>query len=150
NWAPTQKEILAFWNEHYGTRYSPGSYDMVLQDDLPYLLNSHLAMSNRPAGSRDPTGGYSVATEAADVIRKFGSTDWNESVTLFCQRYGRLADRMERPREVENVPARFEGFTPQYSPGPHGQHLKAIVEVFLEKHARASPTSQGAEVLLFE
>jgi hypothetical protein len=146
-WAPTQKDFLKFWNLHYGTNYSMGSYDDVLRADLVYFKNAQLVVANTPPGSHSPTGGYSIVSEAADLLRTFGTDPgWPAKARKFADSHGgQLKVLMEKPRRTKLVGATFtEDFTPSYAPGEHGLLLKAIVEEFLPRHAK------GAEIVLFE
>lgn len=146
-WVLTQKGFLRFWNDHYNTSYSMGSYDDVLREDLAYLLIAQLVVPNRPPGSHDPTGGYSIARDAADVVRGFGTDpEWDRKAREFADKHGgQLSVRLERPRRTRTVPPTFtNSFSPSYSTGEHGRLIKAVVEDFLPRHAK------GAEVVLFE
>jgi len=42
DWALSTREIISFWNEHYGEKMSSGSYDDVRRKDLIYLVEAGL------------------------------------------------------------------------------------------------------------
>lgn len=51
------REMIEFWNEHYGENLSRGSYDDVRRRDLVYLVHSNLVVQsagNPEASTNDP------------------------------------------------------------------------------------------------
>ena len=141
----TTREIIRFWNTHYGENLADASYDDVRRKDLIILEEANLVMrsaANPAADTNDGTRGYALPEEALKLIRSYGSESWEEQLLLFRQSAGVLADRLSKAREFRMVPVRLpSGEMFNLSPGPHNQIQKAIIEDFLPRF------SKGAEVL---
>ena len=141
----TTREIIRFWNTHYGENLADASYDDVRRRDLIVLEEASLVVrsaADPAADTNDGTRGYAIPVESLALIRSFGSDDWEEQLRVFRQNAGALADRLSKAREFRMVPVRLpNGQTYNLSPGPHNQIQKAIIEEFLPRF------SKGAEVL---
>ncbi|MBZ8180465.1 DNA (cytosine-5-)-methyltransferase [Oscillatoria salina] len=87
SWALTSREIINFWNTYYlealGKPLSSGSYDDVRRKDLALLVPSGLVLrsvANPNAATNDPTRRYAIAADAKNVVRQFGTFEWEETV----------------------------------------------------------------------
>ena len=141
----TTREIIRFWNEHYGEKLADSSYDDVRRRDLRVLVEAQLvapSAADPAADTNDGTRGYAIPNESLDLIRSYGRADWEEQLLQFRQNFGALADRLSKAREFRMVPVTLpNGQTFNLSPGPHNQIQKAIIEEFLPRF------SNGAQVL---
>ena len=141
----TTREIIRFWNAHYGERIADSSYDDVRRRDLVILVEAQLvtaSAANLAADTNDGTRGYAIPEETLALIRSYGSDGWEEQLRHFRQNAGVLADRLSKAREFKMVPVKLpNGETYNLSPGPHNKIQKAIIEEFLPRF------SKGAEVL---
>ena len=141
----TTREIIRFWNTHYGESLADSSYDDVRRRDLAILVEANLVQpsaADPTADTNDGTRGYAFPKESLDLLRSYGSDGWEEQLLLFRQNAGVLADRLSKAREFRMVPVRLpSGETYNLSPGPHNEIQKAIIEQFLPRF------SKGAEVL---
>ena len=141
----TTREIIRFWNEHYGERLADSSYDDVRRKDLAVLVAAKVVLpsaADPTADTNDGTRGYALSEEGLELIRSYGSDSWEEQLRLFRQNAGVLADRLSKARTFKMIPVKLpSGHTYNLSPGPHKQIQKAIIEEFLPRF------SKGAEVL---
>ena len=141
----TTREIIRFWNAHYGESLADSSYDDVRRKDLAILVEAKLVLpsaADPTADTNDGTRGYAISKESLELIRSYGSNGWEEQLRLFRQNAGVLADRLSKAREFKMVPVKLPGGQAyNLSPGPHNQIQKAIIEEFLPRF------SKGAEVL---
>ena len=141
----TTREIIRFWNEHYGERLADSSYDDVRRKDLAVLVAAKVVLpsaADPTADTNDGTRGYALSPEGLELIRSYGSDSWEEQLRLFRQNAGVLADRLSKARTFKIIPVKLpSGHTYNLSPGPHNQIQKAIIEEFLPRF------SKGAEVL---
>ena len=141
----TTREIIRFWNEHYGERLADSSYDDVRRKDLAVLVAAKMVLpsaADPTADTNDGTRGYALSEEGLELIRSYGSDSWEEQLRLFRQNAGVLADRLSKARTFKMIPVKLpSGHTYNLSPGPHNQIQKAIIEEFLPRF------SKGAEVL---
>jgi hypothetical protein len=145
SWALTTREIIKFWNEHYGERLSSGSYDDVRRKDLVILVEADLVLrsAGKPnASTNNPQRRYAISPDAKNLLRRFGTNKWQSEVEKYINRFGRLADQMERRRQQVKIPVQLpNGKALHLSAGPHNQIQKAIIEEFLPRFV------PGAEVL---
>ena len=141
----TTREIIRFWNAHYGEKLADSSYDDVRRKDLAILVEANLVQpsaADPAADTNDGTRGYALPKESLDLLRSYGSDRWEDALLLFRQNAGALADRLSKAREFNMVPVKLpSGQTYNLSPGPHNRIQKAIIEEFLSRF------SKGAEVL---
>lgn len=141
----TTREIIRFWNAHYGESLADSSYDDVRRRDLAILVEANLALpsaADPAADTNDGTRGYALPKESLDLLRSYGSDRWESELLLFRQNAGELADRLSKARVFNMVPVKLPtGQTYTLSPGPHNEIQKAIIEEFLPRF------SKGAEIL---
>ena len=141
----TTREIIRFWNAHYGESLADSSYDDIRRKDLAILVEAKLVLpsaADPTADTNDGTRGYAISKESLELIRSYGSNGWEEQLRLFRQNAGVLADRLSKAREFKMVPVKLPGGQAyNLSPGPHNQIQKAIIEEFRPRF------SKGAEVL---
>ena len=141
----TTREIIRFWNEHYGERLADSSYDDVRRKDLAVIVAAKMVLpsaADPTADTNDGTRGYALSPEGLELIRSYGSDSWEEQLRLFRQNAGVLADRLSKARTFKMIPVKLpSGHTYNLSPGPHNRIQKAIIEEFLPRF------SKGAEVL---
>ncbi len=141
------RDIITFWNEHYGEKVSSGSYDDVRRQELIVLVEAQIVLrsaNKHSANQNDPTRGYAVSEEAVQVLRSFGTEEWQAAVATFRGRFGILKDRLERVRRQNKIPVRLpSGISITLDPGEHNEIQKAIVEDFLARFV----DDPGAEVL---
>ena len=141
----TTRDIIRFWNTHYGESIADSSYDDVRRKDLAYLVEAGVverSAADPAADTNDGTRGYAIQKEALALIRSYGSDNWEELLLLFRQNAGVFTDRISKKREFKMVPVTLpNGHIFNLSPGPHNQIQKAIIELFLPRF------SKGAQVL---
>jgi type II restriction enzyme len=145
SWALATREIIKFWNENYGENVSSGSYDDVRRKDLLYLVESQIVLNHagKPkADINDPSRRYAVNVEAKDILRKFGTPEWQTYVEIFKSKAGSLKEKLALDREQNKVPVSMpDGKVLKFSSGLHNELQKAIIEEFLPRFA------PGADVL---
>ena len=141
----TTREIIRFWNSHYGQNIADSSYDDVRRKDLLILVESGLVVrsaADPAADINDGTRGYAIPNEALALIRSYGSEGWEDQLLSFRQNVGILTDRLSKARDFKMVPVTLpDGRTYKLSPGPHNQIQKSVIEDFLPRFSR------GAQVL---
>ena len=94
------------------------------------------------ADTNDGTRGYAIREEALELVRSYGTADWEDQLLLFRQKFGQLKDRLSKDRQFKMVPVTLpNGQVINLSPGPHNEIQKAIIEEFLPRF------SKGAELL---
>jgi len=138
----TTRGIIAFLNEYYGQDISMGSYDDIRRLDLVHLVEAGIVLKSEKSVINDPTRGYTINPEASRVLREYGQPSWNDAVSEYTEKYGKLKDRLERPRYFNKISAKVnDGTEILLDESPHNQIQKAIVEEFLPRFV------PGAEIL---
>jgi type II restriction enzyme len=132
------REIISFWNEHYGENLSSGSYDDVRRKDLVWLVEAGIVLESAkyPDASRnDPTRKYAVAPIARDILQRYGLEGWSDAVALFRKNAGDLKTKLDRQRTLASIPVTLpDGSTFELSPGPHNKLQQAIIQEFLPRY----------------
>ncbi len=135
----TSREIIKFWNKHYGQDIADSSYDDVRDLDLIYLVEAAIALpsAGRPdANPNNPTRRYAVTPPAGAMLVQFGKRGWAKAVAKFKKKAGVLRDRLSRNRQRNKLPVTLpDGTLLQLRPGVHNEIQKAIVEEFLPRFA---------------
>lgn len=139
------REIIDFWNTHYGQKVSSGSYDDVRRKDLIWLVEANIvlkAANNPDASTNDPTRKYAIAPDAREILQLYGQDGWKDAVNRFKAKVGDLKAKFERARSKVMLPVTLpDDSTIELSPGPHNEIQKAIIEEFLPRYGF------GAELL---
>ena len=138
----TTREIIRFWNKYYGENIADSSYDDVRRKDLIYLVESGFvarSAADPTADVNDGTRGYSLTTEALELLHSYGSLSWETQLLRFRENAGSLADRLSKAREFNMIPVTLpDGSSYRLSPGPHNVIQRAIIEDFLPRFSKGS------------
>jgi len=140
-WTPKSRDIIKFWNEHWGENVSSGSYDDVRRKDLLHLTLSGLVLAaagKADADPNNPTRGYAINPEAAGVLRKFGTGAGKLAAAAFVKKFGDLTTQLEKPRANKGFPVKLpNGVTVELQKeGPHNRLQKAIIEEFVPRFVK--------------
>ena len=82
----TTREIIRFWNTHYGEKIADSSYDDVRRKDLVYLVEAGLvsrSAANPAADTNDGTRGYAIPEEVLALLHSYGSSNGKINFCLF-------------------------------------------------------------------
>ncbi len=136
----SQREILAFWNKHYGTKYADSSYDDVKRANLIHLEARGLVVAGARdpnAPINDPTRGHALSLEGLALVRAYGTPEWPDALARYREIVPDLAKAAaERRRRVAVAISLPSGVDLSLSPGPHNDLQRACVAGFLGKFAR--------------
>lgn len=137
------RDIISFVNNHFGENISSGSYDDIRRKDLKLLTVAEIVLQSSPnSATNDSTRGYSINPTYAELVRSFGSKDWEKMVTEKLKNIEPLSKKLKREREIVKVNVTLpSGGELTFSAGEHNDLQKAIIEDFLPRYGH------GAEVL---
>jgi len=139
------RQILRYMNEYLGEDIADSSYDDIRRKDLLLPVTAGIILksaTNPDANTNDGTRPYALSPKAAKQIKLFGSSDWNISLKQFLAGQKTLAQQFQRERDLARIPVKIHnGKKLLFSPGPHNQLQKQIIEQFLPLYGF------GAEVL---
>ena len=141
----TTRQIIDFENKYLAEKASPGSYDDIRRHHLILLIKAGYIVNSSAVetqSTNNPTRGYALTVEFAELLHSFGTTEWENSLALFKQKNEELKEILQRKRELEKIPVTLpDGVKIRLSAGEHNQLQKDIVEKFLPRFGF------GAEVL---
>lgn len=139
------RDIISFINDNFEESISSGSYDDIRRKDLKLLVLGGFILksaANPNAATNDPTRGYTLAPDFVDLIKTFGTKEWEKRLTNFLNNRENLAIHLSRLRSIEKIPIILpDGFTLELTSGNHNILQKLIVEQFLPRYG------QGCQVL---
>lgn len=137
------RDIIIYVNNHFGENISSGSYDDIRRKDLKLLTVAEVVLQSSPnSATNDSTRGYSINPTYAELIRNYGSKDWETMVSEKLRNIEPLSKKLQREREIARVNVILpSGGELSFSAGEHNDLQKAIIEDFLPRYGH------GAEVL---
>lgn len=137
------RDIIIYVNNHFGEKISSGSYDDIRRKDLKLLTVAEIVLQSNPnSATNDSTRGYSINPTYAELLRNFGSKDWEKIVSEKLKNIEPLSKKLKRERAIAKVNVTLpSGGELTFSAGEHNELQKAIIEDFLSRYGH------GAEVL---
>lgn len=139
------RDIIDFENAHFGENISSGSYDDIRRKDLKLLVEAGLVINSSmldQSATNNPNRGYALDAQFANLLKAFGTKQWEGKLAYYLETRQRLKDELERKRELERIPVKLpSGLSLKLSPGPHNLLQKKIIEDFLPLYG------MGAQVL---
>lgn len=133
--------VMDFAAEHYGKRYAANTRETVRRHTLHQFVDAGLAEANpdepeRPTNS--PKFVYRIETGALELLRTFGTADWEKNLKVYLSSIETLKTRYAQAREVAKVPLKLaEGKTINLSPGGQNLLIKEIVDEFAPRFVPA-------------
>lgn len=128
------RAIMDFIRDEYGKDYAPNSRETVRRFTLHQFVEAQLVAQNpdepkRPVNS--PKWNYQVNAEALDVLRTYGSDDWEAATDGYLAELPGLKARYAAAREMDRIPLTLpDGEIFTLTPGGQNILLKAMVEDF--------------------
>ncbi len=137
------RDVIDYMNSKLEEKMSSGSYDDIRRKDLKLMVLDGLVSRSLPDSKRnDPTRGYCLSPEYAEVIRAFGTDDWNNKLSYLLRNKITLRDVLSKKRDLRKIRVTLpSGEKLAFSPGEHHDLQKKIIEQFLPIYG------YGAEIL---
>ncbi len=134
------REIIDFINANFEENISSGSYDDIRRKDLRLLVLDGLIINsaeNPNAATNDPTRGYALENDFAELLRTFETKEWDKTLANFLSNKVMLKDVLARKREIEKVNVLLpSGNQLEFSAGQHNILQKQIIEEFLPRFGK--------------
>jgi adenine-specific DNA-methyltransferase len=139
-WSQSQNEligitpIMTFCLEHYGVQYAPNTRETFRRQTMHQFVQAGLAVENpdypkRPVNS--PKWVYQVSDVALELVRSFGSKDWEARLAVYLGSVQTLAKTYARERDMKMVPLSLpDGKKIKLTPGPHSDLIKSVITDF--------------------
>jgi len=135
-YAVKTRDIINYVNKHFQENISLGSYDDIRRKDLKLLTIAEIVLQSSPnSATNDSTRGYSLNPMYAELIKNFGSGDWEKLVSERLKYIKRLSEKIKRQRAIQKLDVILSlGGKLSFSPGDHNNLQKAIIEDFLPRY----------------
>jgi type II restriction enzyme len=134
------RDIITFNNTYFEENISSGSYDDIRRKDLKVLVLANLIINsadNLNAATNDPTRGYSLDTDFANLIKHYGTQNWYCELEIFLSEKELLKDVLARNRNIDKISVRLSnGEILELSAGLHNVLQKLIIEEFLSRYGK--------------
>lgn len=134
------KDIMSFVNENYkkDTPYAPNTRETFRRQVLHQFVQAGIVsynpdIPNLPVNS--PKTHYALAEEALEVIKSYGSLEWNSKIQLYSTETTFLRDRYAEERDIHRIPLMIEGKEYLLSPGTHNEVQAAVISEFAPRFA---------------
>ena len=130
------RDIISYVNEHFNEEISSGSYDDIRRKDLRLLTVAEIILQSSPnSATNDSTRGYSLNPFYANLVRAYGSIDWDRNVKDSLKDVEPLSIKLKRERDLSKVTVILpSGGELIFSAGEHNDLQKAIIEEFLPRY----------------
>lgn len=128
-------DILVFIQEHYGRQYAENTRETIRRQTLHQFEQGGVAVRN-PDNPRRPTNSpktvYAAESDTLEVIRKFGTLEWDPALKTWVSQKGKLIDRYEKRKKKHLISVNLpSGNAIKLSPGKHNILQAKIIEDFL-------------------
>lgn len=139
------RAIMNFIRDEYEKEYAPNTRETVRRFTLHQFVEAYLVVQNpdqpdRPVNS--PKWNYQVLAEALNVIRTYGSREWDSAVPTYLAAVPGLKAKYDAARQMDRIPLTLPaGVEFTLSPGGQNVLLKSMVEDFCPRF------TPGGEVL---
>lgn len=133
--------IMDWVREHYEKPYAPNTRETFRRQTMHQFVEAGLVSYNPDKPDRavnSPKAVYQLTPEAADLLKRHSSLEWQGALRAFLDARGKLADRYARPRLMKLVPVALGDRILQLSPGAHSELIRAIIEEFGPRFAPCS------------
>lgn len=134
--------IMDWARDHYGKEYAPNTRETFRRQTIHQFCDAGLALYNpdkpdRPVNS--PKAVYQIESATLDLLRRFGTPAWHDSLTAYLAERETLVARYAMAREQNRIPVEIApGKEITLSPGDHSELIRAIIEDFAPRFAPGS------------
>lgn len=126
--------IMDFARNFYGAKYAPNTRETFRRFSMHQLVQAGIALYNadrcdRPTNS--PKASYQLSPEALEVIRSYGTGEWESRIHTFLALLPALASRYANHRAQAMIPVQISAdMEIRLSPGEHSELIRDVVEHF--------------------
>lgn len=127
-------DILLFTKEKYGIVYAENSRETFRKQAMHHFRNAAIIEDNGKA-TNSPNYRYRITEETLNLIKSYGSSEWNDKLALFKEKYESLVDLYSSKKQMTKMPVKINGIDFSFSAGKHNELQKAIIEEFAPRFA---------------
>lgn len=122
-------DILDFIRQNYDVDYAENSRETIRKQALkPYRDAAIVEVNGKAINS--PLYSYRLTTEFLELIKTFGSDEWEEELKIFNEAHKTLVDLYQQRKQVKRIEVTVNGEPASLSLGKHNRLQKQIIEDF--------------------
>ncbi len=127
-------DIIIYIQKFYSKPYAENSRESIRRQTLHQFMHAGIVEINPDDSKRStnsPKTVYALTDEAFNLVKKFGTPSWKNSLNDFINTVGKLVDKYDRKREKNKVSLELpEGSHLSFSPGKHNElQVKVITKL---------------------
>lgn len=125
--------MMDFMAAHYGKEYKPNTRETVRRQTIHQFLDAALVVANPDAPERpinSPKTVYQIEDSALELLRVFGTPEWEESLQTYLASVKTLKERYAQEREMTRIPIVIDGVQKTLSPGGQNVLIEQIINEF--------------------
>lgn len=130
-------DIMEFIKQNYGVAYAENSRETFRKQAMHHFRIAALIEDNLKA-TNSPNYRYRITSEALNLIKKYGTKDWNKELAKYLKNHEKLISIYENKRNLTKIPVKINGENFEFSTGKHNELQKAIIEEFAPRFAQNS------------
>jgi hypothetical protein len=128
--------MMEYFARHYKKQYAPNSRETVRRFTVHQFEQAGLIVKNpdraRPINSPDNV--YQIESSALELLRTFGSADWDKNLSAYFSTRQSLSERYAAERVMRMVPVTLpDGRKIELSPGGQNLLVKEIIDSFCSR-----------------
>lgn len=130
-------DIMEFIKQNYDVAYAENSRETFRKQAMHHFRNAALIEDNLKA-TNSPNYRYRITIEALNLIKRYGTNDWNKELAKYLKNHEKLISIYENKRNLTKIPVKINGENLEFSTGKHNELQKAIIEEFAPRFAQNS------------
>ena len=125
-------DIIGFANANFSVSYAENSRETFRKQALHHFRTAAIVEDNGKS-TNSPNYRWRLTKEFVDILQNIGITD--VPLKAFLKNHERLVDIYASKKIMEKMPVKINGHDFTFSPGPHNELQKAIIEEFAPRFA---------------
>lgn len=130
-------DIIRFIYVNYDVQYAENSRETFRKQVIHQFRDAAIIEDNGKA-TNSPLYRYRLTEEFLKLIQTYDSPEWDDSLNEFLSEHESLIDIYSSKRELLKRPVMINGEEFSFSPGPHNELQKQIIEEFGSRFAQGS------------
>lgn len=130
-------DIIRFININYDVQYAENTRENIRKNVIHQFRDAAIVEDNSKS-TNSPNYRYKLTDEFLKLIQTYDSPEWDDSLNEFLSEHESLIDIYSSKRELLKRPVMINGQEFSFSPGPHNELQKQIIEEFGSRFAQGS------------
>ncbi|MEJ8738444.1 BsuBI/PstI family type II restriction endonuclease [Erysipelotrichaceae bacterium HCN-30851] len=122
-------DILVFLREKYSITYAENTREDIRKHAIKPFRDAAMVETNGKAVN-SPLFAYRLTTEFLELIRTYGTEDWEDELAVFVEAHKTLKELYQQRKKVKRIEVKINGEVASLSLGKHNRLQKCIIEDF--------------------